>query len=908
MSTITTKNNSRSELGRELAFAARHDVARTLTRLMSTHNGLAADIAQAKLDLLGTNELSPTQVASPARRLFDAFVSPFTLILLALAAISLYTEVIAVAPESRDPSTAIIIGLMVVISGVLGYVQEAKSDRAAAGLRTMVTSTCSVTRRDPETDEPRTSEIPIAQVAVGDVVNLAAGDIIPGDARVVSAKDLFVAQAALTGESEPVEKTPDTVHTPRMRSGRRRPLTIADCSNILFAGTTVQSGSATAVVVATGDNTYLGHMAETLAETPAKTAFDQGIEDVSRVLVRFMAVMCPFVLLVNGLTKGDWPASLLFALSIAVGITPQMLPVIVTTCLARGATEMSRHDVIVKGLGSIQNLGATDVLCCDKTGTLTENRVILERHLDVTGRDDNDVLRFAYLNSSLQTGLVNLIDQAVIDATRELEAADPRLSVLDSRYEKIDEIPFDFERRRMSVVVREKATGLTDIVTKGAVEEVLSTCSSVRYHGKELPLRGDLVRKVEAEATRLGDEGLRVIAVARRSHQLPVGAFSVADESNMTLVGYLAFLDPPKTGAAEAIARLEASGVAVKVLTGDAERVAAAVCKKVGIDVQDILTGADVDELNDEKLAARAESCRLFAKLSPLQKARVVRVLREHGHTVGFLGDGINDAAAMRASDVGISVDTAVDVAKETANIILLKKDLMVLDHGIEEGRRTYVNTIKYIKMTAASNFGNVLSVMVASIALPFLPMTSLQLLLLGLTYTLAAAALPWDRVDEELLQAPQRWDAGSITKFMVWIGPTSSVFDLLTYAVLFWVVCPAIAGGTWHMATTGIFVAAFQTGWFIESMWSQTLVMHALRTEKLPFIESRASWSLSLLTALGVLLVTAMPYMPTVANALGLIPLPASTLPILLGVIIGYLVLVALAKKLYIRRFGRLL
>lgn len=900
-----------SDLGPLITYNVRHSPRRVMSRLSSTPQGLASDIAKAKLDLYGTNEVTRSHEQPLAMKLLSAFISPFTLILIALAVISLYTNVIAVPADQADPSTAIIIAIMVAISGILSFVQESKSERATKGLRTRVKNTCAVTRRDPLTNSPSTVEIPTTDVVVGDVIHLAAGDIVPADGRILEAKDLFVAQAALTGEAEPAEKTAVAVRgTPVLGEGIR-PLTLSDCTNIVFCGTTVQSGSATVVIFATGDATYLGAISKKLQEKPEKTAFDTGIDDVSRVLVAIMVIMCPIVFFVNGFTKGDWLDALLFAVSVAVGITPQMLPVIVTTCLARGAAEMSRHDVIVKGMGSIQNLGAMDILCTDKTGTLTEDKVILERHINVEGETDNRVLRYAFLNSRFQTGLVNLIDRAIIEATEKEAPFDPQLSVISGRYEKIDEIPFDFERRRMSVVVREKSTGQTQIVTKGALEEILSICTAADYKGKMCPLTGELRAKVISAVERLGDEGLRVIAVAHKVQQMPEGSFSTTDENDMVLIGYLAFLDPPKASAADALARLASEGVAVKVLTGDSEKVAAAVCRKVGINTDKIMIGSDIDSLSDNELQKSAENCSLFAKLSPLQKSRVVSALRAANHVVGFMGDGINDAAAMRASDVGISVDTAVDVAKETADIILLKKDLMVLGRGIEEGRRTYGNTIKYVKITAASNFGNVLSVTVASVALPFLPMSSLQLLLLGLAYTIVAAAIPWDNVDSEMLASPQRWDASSIKRFMAWMGPVSSLFDLLTYAALYFVVCPAVLGNSYvqlgGVAAT-LFVALFQTGWFVESMWTQSLVVLALRTTKLSMLHAHAAPQLTAFTFTGVAIVTALPYLPQAASAMGLTALPLAYYPLLLAAVAGYLILITLVKAIYKRKYGSLL
>lgn len=921
---INTKQQSgiqTGELNRLTIFAATHTSQEVLAELDTSVRGLDSALALARAETYGKNVIAAAHRDSPLKQLISAFVSPFTLILLALAAVSLYTNVLLAAPGKQDPSTAIVIGIMVVISGTLRYTQETKSAKAADALKDMVSTTCCVVREGDNTASGNSvetdcgdggNEIALEDVVPGDIVRLSAGDIVPADLRIITAKDLFVNQATLTGESEPVEKLPAAVALESGGRGARVPLTLGDCSNIVFSGTTVQSGSATAVAICTGKDTYLGKIARALDTTPPKTSFDVGVEAVSRVLVAFMLVMCPIVFVVNGLTKGNWLDALLFSISIAVGITPQMLPVIVTTCLARGATAMSRQDVIVKNISAIQNLGAMDVLCTDKTGTLTQDKVILERHMDVMGNDDVRVLRHAYLNSRFQTGLKNLIDVAVIEKLEELAVNDTELSALERRYTKVDEIPFDFERRLMSVVVEDES-GKMQLITKGAAEEVLRACAYVDYNGSVQPLTDELRRRVREQVRDFNEAGMRVVAVAQKTNPRPVGAFSTDDERDMVLIGYLAFLDPPKESAAAAITRLAEYGVNVKVLTGDNENVAAAVCRKVGIAADEMLLGHDIDTLSDRELADRAETTRLFAKLSPLQKQRVVRVLREvGGHTVGFMGDGINDAAAMRASDCGISVDTAVDIAKESADIILLKKDLLVLGRGIVEGRRTYGNTVKYIKTTASSNFGNVFSVLAASAFLPFLPMTALQLLLLGVAYTVSCVAIPWDNVDAEFLRAPKTWDARSIISFMLWLGPTSSVFDILTFAAMFFFVCPLVVGAPFSALTTpasiALFAAVFQSGWFVESMWTQTFVLHMLRTEHVPFVGSRPSAALTALTLAGVAVVTALPYTPVVGPALGLHPLPLPFFGLLAACMTLYLLLCGAVKALYVRRHGSLL
>lgn len=903
----------------EIAHIGCLDAAEVMDLLGTGEHGLTEQQAHRIRSVHGANIIAPEHHDPLSARLSRAFLTPFTLILLALAAISLYTNVYLAAPGEADPSTAIIIGVMVLISGGISFWQDTRGAAAADALKGLVSITCRCVREDTGA-----AEIPLADVVPGDLIELAAGDIIPADLRIVSAKNLFLTQAALTGESDPVEKTPAAIEDPVGRA-----LLIDDCENFAFAGTTVQSGSGTDVVVTTGARTYLGGIASALGSRPTSTSFDAGVASVSRVLVGFMLVMCPVVFVLCGLTKGDWLDALLFSISVAVGITPQMLPVIVTTCLARGAEAMRAKDVVVKEISSIQNLGAMDVLCCDKTGTLTRDKIVLERHLDVLGAPSDRVLRHAYLNSVFQTGLRNLMDEAIIERAEALAAGgrsmdarageggvrtSPEAATIAGardHWRLVDEIPFDFDRRRMSVVV-EDATGKRQLITKGAVEEMIDVCSTVEVGTEVLPLTDEQADQILDRVRGLNERGMRVVGVAQRN-DVPARDLTAADEHDMTLIGYLAFLDPPKASAKAAVKELGDLGVAVKVLTGDNAAVAATVCEQVGIDARNMLTGADVDLLSDDELAERAERAGLFAKLSPLQKARIVEVLRTHGkHTVGFMGDGINDAAAMRASDCGISVDTAVDVAKESADIILLKKDLTVLAHGIVEGRRTYANTIKYIKTTASSNFGNVLSVLVAAAFLPFLPMSALQLLLLGMAYTVSCAALPWDRVDESFLARPRTWDARGIVSFMLKIGPVSSIFDILTFAAMFWVVCPLVVGAPWDALTDpaqrALFALVFQTGWFVESMWTQTLVIHLLRTERLPFVQSKPAASLTVLTVLGVGLVTAMPYVPGVNAALDLVPLPGAFFGVLAVMMIGYLLLTSIAKALYVRAHGELL
>lgn len=870
-----------------LRWASLHTKEEIFALYATQPDGLDAGAAEEAKDLYGENILTYGRKNPTVKRLVSAFINPFTVVLLALAVISVFTDIVFAKPEDRNYATVAIIAVMVLISGVLRFVQETRSGNVAQQLGRMIRTTACVRRSGVQ------AEIPVEEIAVGDLVYLSAGDMVPADVRILQAKDLFVSQSALTGESEPVEKC---AHAGEPAGA------LTDAKNLAFMGSSVISGSAETVAIATGNSTQLGAAAKHLNQKPPKTTFEKGVNAVSWVLIRFMLVMVPVVLFVNGFTKGDWMQALLFAISVAVGLTPEMLPMIVTTSLAKGAVAMSRKKVIIKNLNSIQNLGSIDILCTDKTGTLTRDKVVLEKHLNVDGQEDDRVLRHAFLNSYFQTGLKNLIDLAVISKQQQLGAQD-----LIAAYTKVDEVPFDFERRRMSVVVRD-ASGKTQLVTKGAVEEMLTCCAYAECAGQVCELSDTVRRLVLHRAEALNAQGMRVIAVAQKTNPAPVGQFSAADESNMVLIGFLAFLDPPKETAKSAIQALHTYGVEVKVLTGDSDKVARSVCRRVGLSADRILLGDEVEEMDDRRLAQAAETVTVFAKLSPAQKARVIRVLRENGHSVGYMGDGINDAPAMQAADVGISVDTAVDIAKESASVVLLEKDLMVLEQGVIEGRKTYANMIKYIKMTAASNFGNMFSVLAASAFLPFLPMESIQLILLNLIYDISCTAVSWDNVDADFLQKPRQWSAAGIGRFMLWIGPISSVFDILTYLLLYFVICPACTGGQLYAQLTdpaaqAAYIALFQTGWFVESMWSQTLVIHLIRTPKIPFVQSRASWPVTALTFGGIGVVTLIPFTP-LAAPLGLTALPGVYFAWLGAVIAGYMVFTLLVKKVYIRRF----
>ena len=894
-----------------LRHAATATMPELFRELNSSEEGLAAEQVDAAREFYGANAVAQATKRPLPLRLLAAFADPFTYILVFIAAVSVLTDWIFATGADRDLSTPLIIGTMVLVSGVLRFIQDEKSTVAAEALAEMVES-CAEVERDGDGG----NETPIDEIVIGDVVHLSSGDVVPADLRIFSARDLFVSQASLTGESEPVEKRASLAADASATAAASAPA-LTDLGSLAFMGSTVISGNARGIVVATGARTMFGEATDTLAGRKRETSFDAGIKSTSRLLMRLMLAMLPVVFVVSGATKGDWVSALLFSLSVAVGLTPEMLPMLVTTCLGKGAVDLSRHHVIVKRLDAIQDLGAIDVLCTDKTGTLTEDRIVLERHLDVNGREDARVLRYAFLNSYFSTGVKNLIDNAIVEralaeGTDEVNAtvgSTTTAEELAERYHGIDELPFDFERRRLSVVVGD-AAGHTRMVTKGALEEVLAVCSSVEVDGQVLPLTDELRTQVVRRGEALADEGMRVLGVARKNEPVGAATLTVADERNMVLIGYLAFLDPPKESSAAAIRALAAHGVATKVLTGDSPRVAAHVCRAIGIDAEHVLTGVDVEAMNDGELADAVQRTNIFAKLSPAQKARVVRTLRGLGHAVAYMGDGVNDAAAMRESDCGISVDSAVDVAREAADIILLEKDLMVLERGIECGRRTYANMIKYVKMTVSSNFGNIFSVLVAAALLPFLPMTAVQLLLLNLIYDLTCTAVPWDNVDEASVRTPRRWDTGSVRRFMVAFGPLGSVFDILTYAALFFIVCPAAAGGAWgtlDAAGQAVFAGTFQAGWFIESMWTQTLVVHLIRTEKVPFVGSRASLPLCALGATGIAVACVLPVTPLGA-ALDFCALPATFWPILATMVAGYAALAMLAKRRYVRRNGSLL
>ena len=875
-----------------LATAIQTPFKESLAFYHTSLKGLDSEQVEENCDLYGENTITKGQEDSIFKKIYESIINPFTIILLVIAFISLVTNVWLAKPGQEDPTTSIIIVVLVLISGGIRFVQELRSDKATTNLSKMIVNTATVIRDGLE------QELPIDDLVVGDLVKLSAGDMIPADVILFESRDFFVQQSGLTGESDAVEKLALNKAT------NQNVDSLLEAESLAFMGTNVISGSATAMVLAVGDDTMMGAIEQTLNTYDEPTSFEREMNSISWLLIRLMLIMVPIVFFANGLTDGDWLEAGVFALSVGVGLTPEMLPMIITASLAKGSIIMAKEKVVIKKLNAIQDLGAIDILCTDKTGTLTQDEIVLEYPLDIHGDLDMAVLRRAYLNSHFQTGLKNLMDRAIISRTEKEAKEHAILQNLDTSFQKIDELPFDFERRRMSVIVKDDSN-VVSMVTKGALEEMLNISTHVEYRGEVIPLTEDIRQEVLAEVGQLNRQGLRVLGVGYKSGLREDYAYTVTDESDMILTGYLAFLDPPKPSAAPAIQALLEHGVRTKILTGDNEKVTQAICEKVGLDVEHILLGADIDQMTDQELAGVVEKVTVFAKLSPDQKARIILQLKRNGHGVGYMGDGINDAPSMKVADVGISVDTAVDIAKETADVILLDKDLMVLETGIVEGRKVYANMTKYIKMTVSSNFGNIFSLLVASIFLPFLPMAPVHLIVLNLVYDLSCVALPFDNVDQDFLKQPHTWEAKSITRFMVWMGPISSIFDILTFIFLYFIIVPLVTGYHYvHGSESALqFIILFQTGWFIESMWSQTMVIHMLRTAKVPFLQSRPAWLVILMTLVAAFFVTSLPYGPLV-NILRLAPLGLPYFLFLICIIFLYMFSVTVIKKFYIKKY----
>jgi Mg2+-importing ATPase len=836
-----------------------------LDQMKSTLDGLSANEVATRLKQFGFNVVAKEKKRSSLLRLLNNVKNPLVLLLIGLAAVSFFTG---------DMRATTVIGVMVVLGVVLQFVQETRADNAAEQLQAMVSTTTTAIRSGNK------QEIPLKELVPGDIVVLAAGDMVPADVRMLSTRDLFLNQSSLTGESVPVEKfsTPAAV-------GTANPL---ELSNICFLGSDVESGSGTAVVLLTGGQTYFGSLATSIVGERETTSFDKGINQFTWLMIQFMLIMVPLVFLFNGISKGNWMEAFLFALAVAVGLTPEMLPMIVTVNLSKGALSMSKKKVIVKRLNAIQNLGAMDTLCTDKTGTITQGKIVLEKSLDARGNPSEKVLHFGYINSYFQTGLKNLLDVAVLNHV-DLEEQ----IVLNGDYELLDEIPFDFLRRRMSVVVEDHEDDHI-LICKGAVEEIMGLCTKVELDGEILDVQAEHDAKRKKMVHELNSQGFRVIAIAYKNVEKEVHDkdYKVTDEVDLILLGFLAFLDPPKEDAAEALAHLASNNIKVKILTGDNDTVTVSICKQVNLSVEAVLLGSQIEEMDDATLAKEVEKATIFAKLSPNHKQRIIHALQQTGHVVGFMGDGINDAPALKAADVGISVDTAVDIAKESSDIILLESSLLVLEEGVIEGRKVFGNIIKYIKMAASSNFGNMFSVLGGSIFLPFLPMLPIQVLTNNLLYDFSQTAIPTDGVDPEWLSKPRKWTIGDIRRFIFFIGPISSIFDYLTFFIMLYIF------NAWNNP------ALFHTGWFVESLFSQTLIIHVIRTNRIPFIQSRASWPL-IGTSLAILVIGAGLTISPLADTLGFVALPPLYWLYLLGMVILYVALTQVIKTWFFRRFG---
>ncbi|RHW51590.1 magnesium-translocating P-type ATPase [Lactobacillus bombicola] len=880
--------NQDLELVKSIAKESRTE---TLARLHTSSDGLTSKQAVRNREEYGANTITSNKHNSKLHFLTEAFITPFSLVLIVLAFLSLCTDYIFVPAGEKDLTTVIIMLTMVFISGITNFIQNIRSSNAVDSLLKMVSITTDIIR------DGKDQEIDTSEVVVGDVIRLAAGDMVPADMRLLTSKDLFCSSSSLNGESNPVEK----IATKKPKIGADRDY--LDYPNILYEGTTIVSGSGLGVVFATGERTMFGKLAHDISNQDVKnTAFDVGIKNVSKLLIIMTAIIAPLVFIINGLTKGDWVNALIFSIATAVGLTPEMLPVIVTTNLVKGSIEMSKKGTIVKKMNSIQNFGSADILCTDKTGTLTQDKVVLERHYDLNLHENSHILELGYLNSYYQTGMKNLIDKAIIEAAGdELD-----INEIQRDYNKIDEIPFDFSRRRMSVVVENSDLehGEHLLVTKGASEEMMAVATKIEVDGQILPLTPERKQKVMEKVNEMNSDGLRVIMLGYKRNPAPVGEFSVKDEEDLILCGFLAFLDPPKESAKAALAKLKEDGITVKILTGDNEAVTRTIGLQVGLNVDTVYSGADLEGKKPDELAKMVEECNIFVKLSPEDKTKIINLLKQNGHTVGYMGDGINDAPAMKAADVSISVDTAVDIAKESADIILLHKDMNVLETGVRIGRKVFGNTTKYIKITLSSNFGNILSILVASSFLPFLPMLPLQLLVLDLLYGTSCLSLPFDEMSDDYLKEPRIWSTKKLPKFMFYFGPTSSVFDILTFGLLYFIICPYLVGGSFNAISPSqkiAFIALFHTGWFIESLWTQEMVIHALRDRRLPFIKQHATTTVVLSTFGAGIIGTLIPF-SSLAGKLGFGKMPLSFMWIILGILILYILLTTLVKHFYLK------
>ncbi|GMB10648.1 MAG: magnesium-translocating P-type ATPase [Candidatus Improbicoccus devescovinae] len=903
------QDKSREKYNKILKQAAKDDINSVLWDFNTSRIGLSRKQLEANKCQYGNNVISKDEKKPKFVLFIEAFINPFTLVLISLALISVFTDIITPILNNDfneiNPATAIVIVFLVILSGIMKFVQESKSSDAVSKIMKMIEKTVKVLR-----GKKSVKNIPIDELAVGDVFYLNPGDIVPADARLIESKSLVISQASLTGESDQLERNDNIVD--------KNYDSITDYPNLVFTGANIITGSATAVALAVGDNTMLGSIAKSVNKPKEDSNFEKGINKVSWILINFMLIMVPIVFFVSGFTKHDWLNAFMFSLSVAIGLTPEMLPMIVTTCLSKGSVSMFKKKVIIKNLNSIQNFGAMNVLCTDKTGTLTEDKIILELFVNCLNEKDPNVLKYAFLNSYFQDGTRNAIDVAITNYYEENEEKIAELKNLKIDFSYYDKIPFDFQRRRISVIIKQNSSNFKFIITKGATEEMMSICSKIKKNNTDEPsvLTDERKQKTTEISNSLNKNGMRVIAIAYKEIQDSHGGkYTIKDESDMILIGFLAFQDPPRSTCKAALKALDSYGIDVKILTGDNEKVTQSVCAKVGLKNLEILMGNEIENMSDKTLSENVKHVNIYAKLNPAQKARIIKILRKTGKVVGYMGDGINDAAAMKKADIGISVDNAVDIAKEAADVILLEKNLMVLENGIIEGRKTYANMIKYIKITSSANFGNMFSVLISSIFLPFLPMSSLHIMILNLTYDTSSVVIPWDNVDKSFLKKPRTWESDSIKSFMIWNGPVSSLFDCLTYLILYFIICPACTGGIVYknipvdaiiqsgifknMNARMIYIIVFQTGWLIECAWSQVLVFFVLRTKSI--LHNKPGTLVILLPIAISILVNALIYTP-IASGLDLAYLPGKYYMYLLAVLILYITIANLSKKIYIK------
>ena len=873
---------------------AYREVSQIYQELGASQEGLSSEQVEIMREKYGINRFPGQKNDTMLRRLRRAFINPFNIILFVLGIISLVTDVVLVSNFARNATTAVIIFSMILISGTIRLVQELRAKNASKQLNRLIHESITVRRAG------EVKEIPAEELVVGDIVLLVAGDRVPADLRLTKVSDLFLSQAAITGESAILEKNAQALSYSNSES-------LTQLENLAFMATTVISGKGEGIVLAVGKDTLYGSF--TKEDPDEKQSFQKGANSIAWVMLRFIAVLIPIVFILLQITGGRWLESFAFALSVAVGLMPEMLPMVITACLARGSLSMSKKQTIIKDINAMQGFGSMDVLCMDKTGTLTNESILLEYYMDVLGNESGQVLDFAFLNSAYHSGVCNPIDNAIL-ACQTMPGHEQHFADLLKQYQKEDEIPFDYTRKFVSTLVTDK-NGNCQLIMKGNISQIVSRCSHVEFRGEILPMEKGGMQSVDSVVDEMQQDGMKVIAVARKEIEKQ-DQIIPTDENNMILMGYLAFFDAPKKTAKTSVEALKRLKVTPKILTGDQADVAASICRRVGISSESILTGVELDQMTDDELGKAVENIHVFAELTPGQKVRLVSALRQNGHTVGFLGDGINDIPALCESNVGISVDTAVDAAKDAADVVLLQKDLGVLEQGILEGRKTFTNMLKYIKITASSNFGNIFSIVCASAFLPFLPMTSLQILLLNLLYDILCIILPWDNVDEEETLSPRDWSGKTLGRFMLFFGPISSLFDIVTFLFLYYILCPVLCGGATYLnivdpVMQSQYVALFQTGWFLESMWTQVLILHFLRTRKIPFVQSSPSIPVVCTTFAGIIAFTALTFTKG-AGVIGLTKLPIRYFLFLFVVVLLYMFLTTVVKIVYQKKYHELI